>query len=410
MKDRGAALPAVLAILLIFMATGAVFFLVRTTQDLKHSSSFRRLKAASALANNALVDLLRQFSQSYQEDHYDPQNLNRNINLYSVGFSSISMSPNKNQHFISFTLEGGYGKKEAPLVKKTIRGVIKFISDLTTFGTMWNGNFTTSASNATYVGKVWVNGTWNITGANVVVQGGPVFVKNNITGNLTINGDLYRGGTKAPGIVVNGADNAYYPQMTWPTIDQTYFQAHYNVKITANNTQVVFSTGAANTVAIGTAAYTVPSDGMIIYGENVNLNVRGTLGGRVTVAALRISGAVGGQITMNGDLFYADGSSQASSSNSFGAIASQGIIFSKNGTGATLSLRGVYFVDSAGTTGMSAAGTGTGKTLAIFGTRNKGISLGGGFSTASITYDGQLDTYPPPGLPEKPNLVTYHIR
>lgn len=411
--EHGAALMVVIFIL-VFVITAGTYLLTRSAENLRISHMFRKMKTSSSLANNVVTDLMRQFSQTYQEDHYDTTQLSRNPAFYSQGFSSVAITANRDQHFIAFSAIGSYGKDlNNPQHKRTIEGVIKFISDLTTFGTMWNGNFTTSASNATYTGKMWVNGSWTISGNNARVEGGPVFVNGNISttggGSLVINGDLYRSGTRTGTITVNGTDNTYVPQMTWPTIDRTYFDTYSNVKLTANtNLRFNYDTGSATgTVRIGTITYIIPTTGFIIYGRNCTLTSSGTVRGRVAIASIRTSGGVGGNIIIDNHMKYATvGSTNfANPQDSFAAVASNSIQFNR-ASGTDLYVSGVYFVDSTGTTGMSSSGSGI---LRIFGTRNKGITLSG-FSGAQITYDTNMDTYPPPGLPEKPNLVTWHFK
>ena len=413
-SDQGFAL-AITVYVLLFVLASLTYLLTRTSQDVKTSDMHKRLKNSSTLANNVITDLMRQFSQTFQADHYDSSQLTRSPAYYTHGFSSVTISANANQHFISFSAVGAYGQDiNQPQNKKTIEGVIKFISDLTTFGTMWNGNFTTSASNASYMGRMWVNGSWSITGLNTRVQGGPVFVNGNIStggsGNLVINGDLYRSGSRSGNITVNGTDNTYVPSMNWPTIDRTYFDTYSNVKVTQNTTLRFYYDGASSTgtVRVGTTTYVIPSTGFIIYGQNCTLTSSGTVRGRVTIASIRTSGTSGGNIIMDNHLKYATvgSTSFANVQDSFAAIASNSIAFNK--TGSDLYVSGVYFVDSSGTTGMSSSGS-SGRTLRIFGTRNKGIWLSG-FSGAQITFDTNLDTYPPPGLPERPNLVTWHIK
>lgn len=415
--QRGIALPLVLILMTVVLVT-AVYLLNTTTMEMKFSFMNRRIKTASALANNVVTDLLRQFSQSYQEDHYDMANLARSPAFYSQGFSSVTISPNALQHFVSFEAVGSYGSDlNNPMNKKTIDGVIKFVSDLTTFGTMSNGNFTTSAGNVTYGGKVWINGNWTVSGNNIAVQGGPVFVNGNITasgvGDLTVNGDLYHTGTLSGPITVTGANNNYVPQMTWPTIDHTYFDTYSNVKVTANTTVRFYYDGVSSTgsVRVGTTTYAIPSTGFIIYGENCTLTSSGTVKGHVTLASVRTSGSVGGDIKLDSDLQYATAGSTslASASDSFAAVASNSIQWNRS-VNKDLHISGVYFVDSPGTSGMSTTCTGcTNKTFHFFGTRNKGISTSG-WTNSAISFDTNLDTYPPPGLPERPNLVTYRVK
>ncbi len=415
-NENGMALPAVIAVMLIVF-TGAYFALSRSSLELRSSLMTRKSRTASALANNVATDLLRQFSQNYQENHYDSALLARNPALYGKGFSSLSLRPNSNQHFLAFDAEGAYGEDvNQPQNRKRISGVIKFISDMTTFGTMSNGNFVTTPNNVTYVGKVWINGTWTVNGANTVVQGGPVFVNGNLTaaggGSLTVNGNLYRTGARAGAIAVNGSDNTFVPQMTWPSVDRTFYDANANVTVSANaNLRFDYVPGSSTgTVRVGTHTFVIPPSGFIIYGKNCTLTSSGTVRGKVTVVSLRVSGGAGGNIVIDGDLKYATAgsTSNANPNDSFGAIASENITWQVNNK--DLYVSGTYFVDSPGVAGMNTNCAGcANKTFSLFGTRNKQIAAAG-FTNYTVSFDPNLDTFPPPGLPEKPSLVSWRIK
>lgn len=417
--NRGAALFIVMMLLMVMLPLVTVL-LTTTSLDLKLSSIGRRQKTANALANNVVTELMRQFEQNYQSDHYGAANINRVPVFYNLGYSSITIIPNTLRHTLAFQAVGTYGPDiNNPMNKKTINGIIKFISDLTTFGTMVNGAFTTSASNVTYQGKVWINGAWTITGTSIVVNGGPVFVNGTIStagGDITINGDLYRAGGRAGAVTVNnGTDHPFMPQLTWPTIDKTYFDNYANVTVTANSVVRFQYDGVSSTgsVLVGTTYYAIPASGFIIYGQNCDLTSSGTVKGHVTVASIRVSGAVGGNLIVDDNLSYATvGSTNlANASDSFAGLASNSIAWNKN-FDADLYFSGSYFVDSPGTGGMSTncPACGANRTFRLFGTRNKGITVLGGWSASQISFDTNLDTYPPPGLPEKPYLVNYRVK
>ena len=221
-NQRGGALVITLFLLMSTMTAGT-YILVRSSQDLRHATMHRKIQTASNLANSVVTDIMRQFSDSYQGDHYSADALTRDPVLHGSGYSIITTTSNTTQHFVAFEAQGKYGTDpDNPQHTKKVSGVIKFISDLTTFGTLWNGSFTTNGT-ALYQGKVWINGSWT-TEANVTVQGGPVFVNGNLTrtaGTLMINGSVYRAGSRSGAMTITGTDNTFMPQMTWPTIDRT---------------------------------------------------------------------------------------------------------------------------------------------------------------------------------------------
>ncbi len=417
--EHGGSLAITLFLLMSIMTTGT-FILIRSSQDLKHATMHRKIKTASNLANSIVTDMMRQFSDSYQGDHFSSDALNRDPAAYASGYSIVTATGNILQHVVAFEAEGQYGTDlDNPQHTKKISGVIKFISDLTTYGTMWRDAFTTSGSDVTYSGKLWANGGWVISGDNVRVQGGPVFVKGNIStsgsGDLTINGNLYRSGTRAGNITVVGTDYNYLPTLTWPTLDTTYFETYYNVKVTAD-ANVRFSTNSAQgRVTIGTTTYNIPSTGFIIYGRNCTLTSSGTVRGHVTIASLRVSGTAGGYVYVDGHMLYATpGSTMSANANdSLGVVSSYGHEWTRAASGAWRYITGVYWIDQGATSGANdevhlLVDGATNSNMHFTGTRNK--SIRGTTSNMIIAYDTGLDTYPPPGLPEKPVLVTWHIK
>ncbi len=418
-SQHGLGLPITLFLMLILVSIGT-WLLQTTTEGLRQATQFRKIKASTSLANTVITDILRQFSQEYQGDHYSTAALERDPTFYNKGYSVITTSANTLQHFVSFEAVGSYGTDiNNPQARKEIQGVIKFISDLTTYGTMWQDAFTTSANNATYQGKLWANNGWTISGDNCIVNGGPVFVNGNIAtsggGDIVINGDLYRSGSRSGNITVTGNDNTYIPDLTWPTIDTTYFDTYSNVKVTANTT-VRFSyetTASTGSVRIGTTTYTIPSTGFIIYGQNCVLTTSGTVRGRVTIASLRTSGSSGGNVTVDNNLSYATvgSTSNANVNDALAVISTHGQTWTRAASGQYRYMSGVFWVDTGGTTSQvfTLSGGSTSSGLKFFGTRNKAIS-GTVSLGASINYDTGLDTYPPPGLPEKPCLVSYQIK
>jgi hypothetical protein len=400
--ERGIALVTALLLLVVLLPV-TLAFLTLTARYFQSALKEREINTARSIANNVVVDLMRQFSQTYYENRYDSDYITRGESFYKVGFSSVSLVADSVNHYLYAVALGKYGKDPAhPLFQKRLHAVVKFISPWTDFGTMIDSNFTTSASNVDYSGKFWVNGNYAVTGSNVRFFGGPVFVSGNVTGNssVVINGDLYYGGSSAGNVTVLGNKYNFMPELTFPTVNTSYYAAHYNRKITANST-VVFNSNGTFTIA-GSATVAIPSDGFILYAENCNLTLRGTVHGRVTVVA---SGTgTKGNITVNNNLVYANGTNNASSEDSLAVVATNSITFQK--PSGNMTVCGVYQVAS----GNDFTLTGTnGGNFALIGTRNKPISMSI-TCNSDITFDPNLNTYPPPGLPEKPYLVTWHMR
>ncbi len=406
MKEKGVAI--FLAVVLILFLMPLTFTLVYVTrQHQKSSYQEKQLKSARILADNAIVDYMRSFSQNYYADHYDTDKLARPQSFYKVGFTEVSVIPDTLNHFIYIEATGKYGKSATnPLFRKTLYSVIQFVSPWTDFGTMIDSNFTISASNVTYYGKFWINGNLYITGWNVRFVGGPIFVSGNLYGSssVIIDGDLYYGGSSAGSVTVNGTKYNFMPSLTFPTIDTTYYAEHYNYKITSNS-KIIFNSNGTFTV-VGSTTIAIPEEGIIIYGQNCSLQIKGTVKGRVTICASG-SGSKG-KITVYGNLTYANGTNYASESDSIAVLATNRIIFKKYGS--NLTVCGVFQSSSSNYFLMQGS---WGRTFRLYGTRNKGISVSPWYSFSGgryLYFDPNLSKYPPPGLPEKPYLVTWHIK
>lgn len=425
MKDRKGVALVLVNLMALVLVPLMIYLVVYTTASLKHSYKERQLGMAGALANSALVDFMRQFSQNYYEGHYDAGSLARNEPFYSAGFSSASTEADAAGHRLYIEAAGKYGSdKDNPLADKTLHSAVQFISDLTDYGTLIDGAFTISASNITYFGKWWITGDLSITGSNVRFAGGPLIVGGdfNVSGsNVRVDGDVYYAGSLSGSPTVEGTSYNFYPSdMVYPSIREDYYKVNYGYKITADRTLRFNAYPSSGTFSITGTTITVPipDSGMIVLGENVNLAVYGTVHGRVTVATTNTSGSKGkitvGQSSADSDLVYYDAltggtTTSAVYGNSIALIASNGITFQgkTSNPAQDLTACGVFF--NRGSGNISASGSSS-KKLYIYGTRNKPVTLSGFGGGNSMSYDVWLNANPPPGLPERPVLMTWHMR
>ena len=423
-KRKGVALVLVNLMALVLIPL-FLYMLVYTTASLRHSYKEKQLGMAGALANSALVDFMRQFSQNYYEGHYDPAALARNEPFYAAGFSSVSTEGDAAEHRLYIEAVGKYGRnKSSPLADKKLYSAVQFISDLTDYGTMINGAFTISASNITYFGKWWITGNLSVTGSNVRFAGGPLIVGGNLSvsgSNVVIDGDVYYSGSVSGGPSVTGTSYNFYPSdMVYPDIKEDYYKVNYAYKINSDRTLRFNAYPSSGTFSIvgTTITLAIPETGMIILGENANLTVYGTVRGRVTVATTNTSGSKGtitvGQASADSDLLYYDSltggtTTSATYGNSIALVASNGVNFQGKTTNPAqdLTVCGVFF--NRGSGNISATG-GTSKKLYLYGTRNKPVTLSGFGGGNSMVYDVWLNANPPPGLPERPVLMTWHMR
>jgi hypothetical protein len=397
----------VLALLLmLFVLPAGITLYKYVGQSVRASVAESRQKAALGYANSAIMDYMRQFSQDPYSGHYDTASLSRNNFLYQNGFSTVTYVADPVNHNLYLHAQGdftAYGAK----TQRSISAVLHFQSPLTKYGTMINGPFTISGSNVDYIGGMWINGALNVTGANVTWTGGPLIVNGSVTGaaGATLNGTLYYSGAGIGALTVNGSKYNFVPTSTWPTIDTNFYYANSTYVSTVTQTVVFNSTGSFTVV--GGASYAIPASGAILYCSACNFTLSGVVSGRVTAVAAGAAGSgAQGNITVNNSLYYAGASSMsATAANSFAAMASNTIAFTK--AAGNMLAAGTYFVQN-GTTNMSATGP-AGATFWLNGVRTQGMSVtgfGGGFT---LSYDANLIAYPPPGLPETPMLVNYRV-
>lgn len=425
LRDRRAAALVMVNMMVLVLVPILIYIVIYTTSALKHSGKEKQLGMAGALANSALVDLMRQFSQNYYEGHYDAGSLARGESFSSAGFSSARTEADAAAHRLYIEASGKYGADSAnPLADKKLHAAVQFISDLTDYGTLIDGAFTISASNITYDGKWWITGNLSITGSNVRFAGGPLIVGGNLSvsgSNVDIDGDVYYAGTMSGSPSVSGTRYNFYPSdMVYPALREEHYKVNYAYKLTSDRTLRFDAHPSSGTFSIVGTTITVPitDPGMIILGENVNLTVYGTVRGRVTVATTNTSGSKGkitvGQASADSDLVYYDPltggtTTSASGGNSIALLASNGITLQgkTSGTAQDLTVCGIFF--NRGSGNISATG-GSSKKLYLYGTRNKPVTLSGFGGGNTMVYDVWLNANPPPGLPERPVLMTWHMR
>lgn len=405
-SERGQALVMAFLLLLFVLPMGMVLY--RTvSQTMRAAVAESRARSATAYANGVLMDYMRQFSNNPYAGHYDAASLARSKFFYAQGFSSATFIADPVNHDLYLRAEGTFTSGGSP-TKRVIEALIHFQSPLTKYGTMVNGPFTISANNAAYAGGMWINGNLTVTGNPVTWNGGPLLVNGSVIGaaGATLDGNLYYGGAGTGGLTVNGDRFNFVPSVSWPAIDQGFYYANSTYVSNANRTIVFNSTGTYSVVGGPTQA--IPPSGAILYCNGCNFTISGVVSGRVTVVAAGTAGSgTQGNITVNNNLYYAGASSMsATAANSFAALASNSIAFTK--ASGNMSVAGTYFVQQ-GTTNMSISGPAA-ASFWLSGVRTQGMTISGFNNGRTMSYDPNLLAYPPPGLPETPMLVGYRAR
>ncbi|MBN2406408.1 MAG: hypothetical protein JXJ19_01815, partial [Elusimicrobia bacterium] len=144
LKEKG----AVLVYVMVLMVCGSIITMtvfMRNLHQYKFSLIDRKVKTASYYANNAITDMMRQFSQEQYSDHYSAAAVDRSAASFNNGFAEVEIAPDDSDHTLYIEATGMYGSDvNDPDFTKRLTVMIKFISDFTAFGSYIDGDFETS--------------------------------------------------------------------------------------------------------------------------------------------------------------------------------------------------------------------------------------------------------------------------
>ncbi|MFH1283674.1 MAG: hypothetical protein ABII27_08425 [bacterium] len=440
---RGSAIMAV-SLILGFLLPVMLIFIYLAPIYLKSGSADAQIKSASSLSKNMMIDIMRQLSQGYYHDHYDPDFLDREEVFYKYGFSDGEVVADEQNHTLNITAKGKFGKQtEHPLYQKTVHFTVQFISPWVQYGNFMYGGLTISAVNITYGGPVYVGQlTITNTSNNNTWVGGPV-ITNTIQcdgSNQVMQCDLYcsNGMTGTIPVTVQGTVYNYIPDVDYPRISSSYYRDHCN-KLIVNDSIITFNADGTYTVQeispVSLNTYMIPANGLVMYAADCNLTITGTLNGRATIVAYDEDGlGTDGKISVLRNLVYAhgisgDGKYHASANDSLAVIAHRELRFEfPDPPPNTYSVCGFYFFSGdAVVDGPNGSPQYTNKnTFFLYGTRNCGSGPAGWYGSPSSIYNASghydigfdrnfifdefLKEYPPPNLPEKPYIVSFDIR
>ncbi|MFH1283769.1 MAG: hypothetical protein ABII27_08910 [bacterium] len=421
--NRGVAILIIMITLFLLIPT-MLFVLNIVRQNNIIAAKDRQLNTTNNLANNMIIDIMGLLAQSQYDYHYDPSSLNWDDLSYKWGFSSMNVIPDLVNHTLFIEAKGRYGKaKDHALFEKTLYAVVQFDSPWTKFASMFPNGITTNIPSIIYDGPLYSKGDAIFTGTNLLFTIGPVIVDGNFFGrpSLTVDCDLYCSGNLAGGFKCNGTIYNFAPVVEIPEIDDTFYDMYSNLELFNGGYDIVFSvdpvSGDGRFSVNGGSFVTIPSSGYIIYGKKSTITVTGTVHGRVTIVATKAGTAARGFIHVLGDLVYANGTLNASYDDSIALIAENKLYMYKivaNNTvcGILISQTTDGIILQPPSHPSSYPFANTCGTHIISGTRNEIIK--NGLDTTKVTctdaFDENLIKYPPPGLPEKPRLVTWDFK
>jgi len=172
LNTKGMTTIIVLAIILGVFLTMTIF-LMGTSRTLLHVAVQEgHIKNAQGLASNAVVDVMRQLSQGYYQDHYDPNFLNKTEAFYNNGFSDCTIEPNEQKQYLFITATSKAGRSALnPRAAKRLFCAIRFRSPWTEFASFVPPEHTQTAEPPEEIQPTW-------SGVGVTMNGPYINFKN----------------------------------------------------------------------------------------------------------------------------------------------------------------------------------------------------------------------------------------
>jgi len=435
---RGIALSYIVFLLLLFLPLVIVLGQAGRRQLGLHTLE-RQSKSARVLANNIATDVMRQLSEDYFVDHFDPLVIDRfrrytfDMGSDRLVFNDVKMNPAERTIFLK--AEGVYtGPAQAVALTKKLTAVVKFVSDLGRFGMMIDGNAGGAAidtDDLVVEGGLWVDGDLDVAGKDVVFRNGPVIVTGQYKGRpdtVFDNASLYcHQPTNPAPTLINTSQivTGFLPPVEWMSLSElsdglNYHRKRHNLKFTGEDQEWEFFVQGGigrlrNSAGVVLAELPAYPKGLVLVVEDANVTLRGQVKGRVTVvAAADPADPARGQVTIGDDLVY-DASSVG---NSLAVLASHQIRIEDRGAGGPeMIVQGLFYVDAPGATSISvlapeALPPAYNRSLRLQGSllspfTHDGEAFPGGIT---ITHDPALLKHRPPQVPEKPVLVTWRLQ
>jgi hypothetical protein len=419
-----------LPILLVFSA--------KVTLHMKHSARDRGMRASRHLANNMVIDYMRQFSGDYRGEHYADLWIQRNWDGsvgYEGGRSSAtynarlhaSLTPGfvEDRRMLALRVSGEFKNRAAD--SQRLYGIVSFHSDVLRYGLVSHDDLTVNSGDPldgrTVNGGVWIGGDVNFDpGATLVLGNGGGAGYFGSTGVLVATGSVFGTGLRVPlgmsmhygggtGSVDPSSQGSVVNYIPWNAADIQPRLEDLGYYLTHSATSVVCNPGAgivSATFSFLNNGVRIDRDGLggsevltfnvpaVLVTNGCNLWVQEAAFSRVSRRITVV--AVQGNVFVNGDIRYSGGGG-ASASRSLAVISGGDLTFLAGGP-FPADVSGLFF--SAGTVVLDRDVNLRGTLV----TQTGEINNTGG-ARLDITFDPDLRRFSPPGLPERPRLVRW---
>jgi len=446
-----------------------IMILRNTSSQLLRGRMDKHIKGSRVLAADFISDVMRQFSEDYSVNHYDPFTLRRtNWDHLRSGRGGVTLTADAPGRFVVFhsTAEVGVGNELAATalyarmvgIRRKTFGVVKFVSDHARYAavvpaeSLDAGGDLTIGTPQTVQGGLWVGGNlrvnandvWfrrhgNNTCYPVVVQGDLVLNQTDTRFDCPVfyTGNMIGTGHFSVTPVHVGPSPTALPKMTIPALKYAYFEDKYafirngggpyrwELAPTANNDATIIKDADS-----GNVLTTLPSTAVVIV-QNADLTIAkdSRVGGKVTIVAVQdATAADGGNVNIEADIQYAGAHPRrADSGHSFAVIAVNRIAF-RNVKDDDMNVVGLYMTAPIMNQNPPLASTNLGlfwmaddddddgefrldgaimSPIAVDNTSDPDMDNADPFEEGrSIVYDPGLMNFLPPGIPERPVLVS----
>lgn len=375
------------------------------------------------------------FKTNYNEDHYDSSVMGTLIasgwggsgGNISSKWSSGADRTQKTVRSAEVDYFYKYGANLSNRIDNTIQFLVLFRNDNLRFGLVVEDSLTVdgnsplaNAGPQTWDG-VFVKGNLNLSdpAANVRLAGQPLLVQGNFTGgpNTTLLAGTtmyYRSLFNPGGGIYLGPSFNYVPPLVRPPVDLSYYLMHRTNELVGNSTFTLSTVAGVCRCTYGpgptdfwAVAYDPDLGWPTLLVRDGNLFLSGICEARVNIVSYSSTpGPTKGNIFLMGDVGQLpDAGYVSSSSSSFAVLASHSIVF-QGGPG--MGARGYYM---APTIKVERNALGNPTTVTVKGTVHALTAVTTSDPLNKLIFERDPDLYVniPPNLPERPDLIKFHL-
>lgn len=407
-----------LLVSLIVLLPALFFFQLNSRRQMLSNKKILRIRESQEFTRNRVIEALNSAQSDFYQDHYAfPTSSSYGVSREKKS-RYFSCDSSQYRDFNNDFYSGGGSKH--------LSAVFLYRNDVFRFGLVVENGLTIDdhslLAHSTIDGGAYFGGDVDLTGSHISFSSRPILVKGNIigdpntlllagttmyySGTLTTNGGQYLGNTYAgipPMDLLPITLDVYKTKFRgWTDVtSQAVKSATWTFTQSGGECRCVYGN---NSDDFWPATYQNELGWPIFVLEGGNLYLKGQCSAKVTVVSYSSSGSNDeGNVIVIDDFGQTPGATVSTSSSTFAVLASRRIIFSKGGT---QDVYGYYYAQNF-EVAENLAGISTQVTL--HGTLHATLGLvpANAGNSLRILFDPSLSVNVPPGIPEKPILVTF---